>query len=159
MQAGQLKKNGLSMLSVRETGRDDAAKHNRSKNYTFHFQFPVLDFLLFSTIIRCEMSSTQIIKCISDLCDPTMLPPPSTIRSRLNILAHGGFLAYRQESVRRPLYFSITNKGKGQLHEMCSLVQFLNEMAKTATVELAGYLLALRRPRSAEAPGPRGGRT
>lgn len=156
--SGPVQKMISGMPSVQHTRRDRSAKHNRPTGYASSFQFPILDFLLLITILRCEMHSTQIIECINDLCEPTELPPPSAIRSRLNILAHEGFLAYRQESIGRRLYFSITDKGKGRLHELCSLVPFLNEMAKAATIELAGYFLARRRPRSALAPGSTGER-
>lgn len=126
--------------SVHEAGRDRSAKRKNQKPSASSYQFPILDFLVLAAIIRCEQSSAQVTKSVSDLCAPSMLPPTNTIRSRLNSLTHKGFLSCRTESNGRQLYFNITDKGKGRLREMCKLIPPLNAMARIAGLHLTRQL-------------------
>ena len=121
---------------VHEAARDRSAKRKRQKARASSYQFPILDFLLLITILRREMAPGEVIECVNDFCEPAMFPPQSTIFSRLNILAHKGFLACRQESIGRRLHFGITDKGKVWLYVLCNHVNFFILLATAATLVL-----------------------
>lgn len=97
-----------------------------------HDQFPVFDYLVYIVLLRGEMYTTEIIEALSIMLMPTKLRGKNTIRSRLNFLAREGVLAGRQEASARRVYFRLTEKGIGRLHELRTLALFLSEASDSA---------------------------